>query len=427
MKILQLLCFPLYGSGSGTYVRKLSETLVANGDEVVIVAPETRTLKGIKIFEVKLPFMAVFTGHPEYPNAKLYSELSGAKLNDIQNVFMERVINIVEEYKPDVIHVHHASTLSWIANYIKAVYQVHYIVTSHNTDILNAILDKRFIPLTQDSLRRADIITAVSRNTREKLLDVLGRGSPSLTRKTKVVPCGVDTHSFPSHGPTKEIDKRFDLADKKIVLFSGKVTSIKGVDRFIKAAIKFPEMTFVVLGDGGEREAMEDLVKNLKIKNVLFAGYLGSKDKKLIAQFYRRADIVVVPSTISEGIPLSLLEAMSSGTPVVASNIGGIPTAIRHMKNGILVKPKSTSAIVDGIKLILSDKKLAGRLASKARQEAVAKFDWQKIANKMEKYYKICYDRGRKDRATKKPSFISDEEYRKDQIIAEQIKHEKEM
>ena len=46
MKILQLLCFPLYGSGSGTYVRKLSETLVENGDEVAIVAPESREVKG---------------------------------------------------------------------------------------------------------------------------------------------------------------------------------------------------------------------------------------------------------------------------------------------------------------------------------------------------------------------------------------------
>src|SRR3989344_6897021 len=366
MKILQLLCFPLYGSGSGTYVRRLSETLVENGDEVAIVAPESREVKGTIIHEVKLPFMAVFTGHPEHPNAKLYSELSGAKLNDIQNAFMEKVINVVEEYKPDVIHVHHASNLSWIANYIKAVYQIHYVVTSHNTDILNAILDKRFILLTQVSLRRADIITAVSRNTREKLLDVFSRGLPSLTRKTKVVPCGVDTHSFPAHGSVEKVDRKYGLADKKVVLYSGKVTSIKGVDRFIKAAAKFPNVIFVVLGDGGEKKAMVDLVENLKIKNVLFAGYLGSKDKEMIAELYRRADVVVVPSTISEGIPLSLLEAMSSGTPVVATNIGGIPTAIRHLKNGILVKPKSTAAIVEGLKIILNDKKLANKLAVKA-------------------------------------------------------------
>lgn len=425
MKILQLLCFPLWGSGSGTYVRKLSESLQKKGHEVAIVCPDRRDLKNIKIYDVKLPFMAVFTGHPEHPEARLYSQLSGARLNDIQVAFMDKVVYAVEEFKPEVIHVHHASNLSWIANYIKAVYQIHFIVTSHNTDVLNAVLDKRYIPLTQDALNRAEFITAVSENTKDHLLKIIGKGFPNFVEKMKIVPCGVDTKLFPNSGRTEDVDRRFGLKGKKIILYSGKVTSIKGVDLFVKAADKFPDYAFVIMGDGEELDNMRELAKKSHNNNIIFTGYLGSADKALIPQLYRKAAVVVVPSTLSEGIPLSLLEAMSSGSVVVATSIGGIPTAVKNMKNGILIKPRSVGAIVEGIKTILDNPKLAEKLAKVAREDAVNKFDWSVIANRTERYYKICYERSQKNRRSKKPSYVSDEDYLEDKKLLEQIKLEK--
>ena len=426
MKILQLLCVPLYGTGSGTYVRKLSEALVEKGHEVAIAAPDKRQTDYAKVFEIKLPFMATFTGQPEHPEALLYSQMNGSKLNDIQSAFQNGIVQVVEEYKPDVIHVHHAANLSWIANYIKAVYQIHYVITSHNTDVMNAILDKRYIPLTQDAMNRADFITAVAKNTRERLLKILGKGFTSFTRKTKVVPCGVSVKEYSTKGSTFKIERQYGLTNKKIALYSGKVTMIKGVDLFVKAAKSFPEMTFVVMGDGNARKDIEEIVVKQKIKNVIFTGYLGAGDKKTIADFYRLADVVVVPSTVSEGIPLSALEAMASGTPVIGSDLGGIPTAVRHMKNGILIKPKSVSAIVEAIKTVLSNKKLYEKMSQRARQDAVAKFDWEIIARKMEKYYKITYDRSCKNRASKKPSYVSEEEYLEDKEAVLQIKEERE-
>ena len=418
MKILQVLCFPVYGSGSGTYVRKLAESLKKNGHEVAIVAPDDRKIKGIKVYNVKLPFMAVFTGHPEHPNAKLYSRLNGAELNDVQSAFSEAIVNAVEDFDPDVIHVHHASNLSWIANYIKAVYQIHYLITSHNTDVINAILDKRYVPLTQDSLNRADTITAVSQNTRERLLKFLGKGNPSLKNKTKVVPCGVDTKLFPNNGPTKEVDKKYKLGKSSVVLYSGKISSIKGVDLFVRAAKFFPDSIFVVMGDGDEISNIKKIVKEQKLKNVRFTGYLGVEERHLMAQLYRRADVTVVPSTVSEGIPLSALESMSAGTPVVGSNIGGIPTAVKHMKNGVLVKPKSLKDLISGIGVVLNNPIKAKSMGIQAREDAIAKFDWSVIAELMEKYYQISYARSQKNKASKKPSFVSDEEYKESKDFA---------
>ena len=137
-----------------------------------------------------------------------------------------------------------------------------------------------------------------------------------------------------------------------------------------------------------------------------------------MAALYRRADVLAVPSTVSEGIPLSALEAMSSGTPVVASNIGGIPTVVKNMKNGILVKPRSISALVDGIRKLLDNPKLSEKFAKKAREDAHEKYDWRVITRKMIKYYEVAYERSRRNRATKRPSFVSEEEYRENKELA---------
>jgi len=72
MRILKLLKFPFWGSGSGTYARKLAEKLAKLGNDVAIVAPDDRGIRGVKIYTAKLPFFAAITGHSEYPGCKLY-------------------------------------------------------------------------------------------------------------------------------------------------------------------------------------------------------------------------------------------------------------------------------------------------------------------------------------------------------------------
>ncbi len=420
MKILQLLCVPLYGTGSGTYVRKLSERLVKSGHQVAIVTPDNRELKKIKIYEVKLPFMATFLGQPEHPEAKLYSKLSGEELNDVQTAFESSIIKAVEDFRPDVIHVHHAANLSWIANYLKSVYQIHYIITSHNTDVINAILDKRYIPMTQDALNRADVITAVSKNTKDRLLKIFGKGLPKMKSKTKVISCGVDTKFYPSRGSVDLANEKFNLKGKKVILYSGRVNIVKGVGILIKTAKLFPEIAFVIMGNGEDLDQLKQLVKEIGVKNIIFTGYLGPDDQNLMCQLYRRADIVAVPSIIVEGVPLSALEAMSSGALVIASNIGGIPTAISNLKNGILVKPKSVSALAEAIKFAYNNPRKVKKMVLKARNDVKTKFDWKVISKKFEHAYNVAFQRGLKNRLTKKPSFVSEEEYMESKEYAKQ-------
>lgn len=411
MKILELLLFPHHGSGSGSYVRNLSQTLSMRDHKIAICCPDTRPINSVKIYPISLPFMAAFTGHPEHPEAKLYSQLTHFELNDIYNAFHNQIINAVEDFQPDIVHVHHASLLSWIANYIKAVYQIHFIVTVHNTDILNAILDQRYIPLTQDALYRADFITAVSPYTQDRLLKILGKGY-NFSNKTRIIGNGIDTKSFSSKGSVKHINKKYHLEGKKVVLFTGKLIPLKGVDILIKAAKKIDAEIFII-GEGKIRPDLENLTKSLKINNVHFLGYFNFDQRKEMSQFYRRADVFVSPSVDIEGLPSTVLEAMASGTPVVATDIGGTIMAVQEGVTGLLCKPKSIRGLTHCINTILENEEMRDSMGKAAREVAIKNFDWQVIAKQYDKLFEKSYTYSLKRRSSKKAAFLEKEDFEK--------------
>ncbi len=403
MKILQLLIFPLWGSGSGTYTRKLSEKLVEAGEKVAIVCPEERKLKNIKIYNVQMPFKVAFTGHPEWPNCKKYSELEDKEITQVLEKFWSSTKKAIEEFKPDIIHVQHVSFLLWITNYIKAIYGIPYIITSHGTGLLNVSLDRRYFPLTKDALSRANVIVCVSGDTRKWLLKIY---SKNIQNKTRIIPGGVDLESWPRDAKIKIIEKKYNLTGKKIVIFSGKLTKPKGIEYLIKAARQIKAEIFI-LGGGDEKEGLEKLAKKLRLKNVHFLGYFGKEYIEELREFYRLADVVVVPSVWDEPLGLVILEAMASSTPVVASKKGGIPLAVKNNVNGFLVRARSSKAIVKAVNLILKDKALEQRMALEARKTVEEKFDWRLIAEKFIAYYEAAYKNSLKNhRLGKKIPYI---------------------
>src|SRR3990172_5079967 len=107
MKILILHRAPLWGSGSGTYVRKLAEEFIKT-DKVAIVAPEKREFDKIKIYQVKTPFPGVFHNHPEYAKAKRYSEMSNSELTRYILPYLTTAIRAIEDFNPDILFVQHA-------------------------------------------------------------------------------------------------------------------------------------------------------------------------------------------------------------------------------------------------------------------------------------------------------------------------------
>lgn len=186
MKILYFQSFPLFGSGSGTYARELASEIAKN-HEVAMVVPEKREIPNVKIYSLDLPFKVAFTGHPEWKNCRLYRDISNREILSIYKSFLNSAVNAVEDFKPNIIHVHHAFPFSWAARFIKSTYQIPYIVTVHGSELPTAQKDKRYIALTTDALRKARRIIPNSFYTKEWMLKVFGEKVEFLAKIKKVI------------------------------------------------------------------------------------------------------------------------------------------------------------------------------------------------------------------------------------------------
>jgi len=382
LRVLYLQTFPFYGSGSGTYARYLARE-VSKTHHVAIVAPDGRPLSGnnIKIYPIKMPFNVAFTGHPEWKNCRLYKDISHREILTIYKSFLNHAVDAVEDFRPNIIHVHHAFPFSWAARFIKSTYQIPYIITIHGSELPTAQKDKRYIALTMDALRKARRIIPNSYYTRDWMLKVFGDEYRSHIR---MIPGGVDINRFRKTSTT-DIDKMFSIKKEKIVVFAGKLTVYKGVKYLIRAAKKIHGKV-LILGDGPERKNLEKIAKEEKITNVRFLGHLGS-DTDFLIKFYTRADVFVAPSIWDEPLGLVILEAMACETPVVVTRKGGIPLAVKDGQNGFFIRPRNSNEIAQKVNALLDNDALRQKMARKAREIAVQKFSWSIISQKFENIY----------------------------------------
>ncbi|HYY44270.1 MAG TPA: glycosyltransferase family 4 protein [Actinomycetota bacterium] len=177
------------------------------------------------------------------------------------------------------------------------------------------------------------------------------------------------------------------------VLFVGRLTPHKGVDNLIRA---MPEGELLrICGTGGhdphppERDYPQVLRALAARKRVEFLCRVADED---LPTLYRSARVFVLPSVevtcygrrhaISELLGLAVIEAMASGTPVVCSNIGGIPEIVRDGETGFLVPPGDAAALGDAVRRLLTDDRVAQRMGEAAREHAVTMLTWQACARR---------------------------------------------
>ena len=173
--------------------------------------------------------------------------------------------------------------------------------------------------------------------------------------KVVLLPNGVDTKAFrPISAEDKaELRKRLDLPDEMtIVLFVGRLEFVKGLDVLLHAWSQLPNhirlrSLLILVGDGAEQNNLKRMSRALGIQEtVIMVG-----ERQIVHDYYSAADIFVLPSR-SEGMPVALMEAMASGLPVIASNVGGSREVIEHGKNGILFESESYNDLAEKLALI---------------------------------------------------------------------------
>ena len=204
-------------------------------------------------------------------------------------------------------------------------------------------------------------------------------------KKTRVISGGVDVEYVMEEVDVSEIEKKYNLYGKRVVLFVGRLTPQKGIEYLIKAADKILGDIYII-GDGPERSRLEKMAKELDLtENVRFLGRIKNHDD--VIAFMKASKVFVLPST-REGFPNTILEANASGLPVVVvvhpKNAGA--WVIRNGKNGLRTR-LSEQDIAEKINTILLDEALLARMRSSALEFARA-HDWDVIINKLEAVYR---------------------------------------
>lgn len=289
--------------------------------------------------------------------------------------------NLLRSFKPDVVHVHNlffrtteAASLLKLWNRVPLVATLHLGQMDGQAGMLKTLTHAYEATWGRLLVRLSDHVIAVSKAVAEHALG-LGRGSRPLT----VIPNGVDTRVFfPCPDPRRE--------EKEVVLFVGRLVPNKGPETLVRAAPlvleRKPQARFVVVGDGPLKEHLQRQAHRLDVGHAV--RFLGIRHD--VPDLMREASLLVRPSTL-EGMPLTVLEAMATGLPVVATPVGGTPELIRDGENGYLFPVGDSEAMAQRILRLLDTPSLAREMGSRGRRQVEASHTWEQVVEKTEGVY----------------------------------------
>lgn len=166
------------------------------------------------------------------------------------------------------------------------------------------------------------------------------------------------------------------------ILFVGRLSEEKGIETIIRAASFLQDVPFKIVGRGPEMEKLHALADGLK--NVEFLGFRMGEE---LTDLYKNALAVVVPSRVHENAPLVVLEAMATGTPVIASYVGGVPELIDDRRNGLLVQPTDLEGWVEAIARLAYDEEFRLSMAHVARTTIETTFQIDDHYNRLMNIY----------------------------------------
>ncbi|MCD4783274.1 MAG: glycosyltransferase family 4 protein [Candidatus Eremiobacteraeota bacterium] len=207
----------------------------------------------------------------------------------------------------------------------------------------------------------------------------------------EVVYNGIDFEKFKchaQHSQKESIYSEFGLTRGDIIIGSvGSLFKTKGHEYLLKAfpgvLEKYPDSKLIVVGDGPERANLELISANLGIKeHVVFAGF-----REDVPEIIGIFDVMVVPSVWEEPFGLVNIEAMYSGVPLVATDVGGIPEIVKNDYSGVLVKPKSEEAIKQAVFQIIGNKEYRNKIKKNAKNEILLKFSIENTSKNMINIY----------------------------------------
>ena len=389
MKIIQVCkSFPPLTSGVANHVYNLSYELSLRGHQVTVLTTDIKNSSFFKINRADKPYEKITDNFEVYRFKAYPPGIPYASAYGIIPALIKKLLKL----NPDVINTHsHGLIHTDITSVLSKIKKVPLVLTIHSSGDTAArpyttpLLKFYNYTIGKFSLKAANRIIVTS----PQMVEYFSRFMDE--EKFCIIPYGIKLERLLNMPLSHLFKKDYDL-DRNVVLFIGRLAPVKGIQYLLKAAPQVlrevPDTSFVIVGsacgDYNFQKELEKLSHKLGVNDkVIFTGYI-SDDELLNA--YSAANVFVLP-TLREGLPIVTLEAMAAGKPVVASNVGGLPSIVKDGVTGFLAEPKNVGQLADSIIKLLLNEKMTREMGDNAR-DRVKDFSWEKIAKETEKAYK---------------------------------------
>ncbi len=311
--------------------------------------------------------------------------------NDL--VAFYKLYKLIKSEKPDIVHTHtaKAGTLGRIAAWLSGVPIILHTFHGHVlTGYFGGLKSWVFRQMEKALARISTRIITLSDELKRELLGM----KIGTEKKIEVIPLGLELKPFLESREYKgKFKKELGLSeDTTLIGVVGRLVPIKGHRYFLEAAAAINaelkvkseklKVVFVIIGDGELREELENYTKELGITdNVIFTGF-----RRDLPEIYADLDIVVLTS-LNEGTPVSIIEAMASDKPVVATNVSGVPSLVEDSITGFLVKSEDVKSISEAILKLIKNPELRQEMGKEGQRSVFPEYDISQLVKRMDFLY----------------------------------------
>ena len=370
--------------GPALHVTYLARGLAERGYATTLVAGDVG--RG----EESMAFVAENAGVEVLPLHGLSRELSPVR----DAIAAWRLAGIIRRVRPDVVHTHTAKAGAvGRAAAVLAGPRRPVVVHTFHGHVLRGYFGRVgtlvFRAIETILARATDRLIAVSPEVRDELVAL--RVAPE--RKFSVVRLGIELEPRVAFdGDAAEVRRRHGIGqDTFVVGWFGRMTAVKRTDDLLTTLaglrVRGVEALLLLVGDGDDRERLEQRAHDLGLaKSCLFLGY-----QEDVAQWYAVCDAVVLTS-VSEGTPVTIIEALAAGRPVVATKVGGVPDVVDEGETGFLVRPGDTHALAERLEILARDPERRAAMGETGRERVLRRYAVERLVDDVDALYRELLD-----------------------------------
>lgn len=368
------------GGGAGNATRHTALELGRRGHKVDVLTARLPEQSDVEIHD-NLTVYRVYTRRKSIHQAGLL----GAVTYLLSAVPKLRQLARANDY--DIFHFYFGLPTGLLALYVHWVLKKPYVIALRGSDVPGYDNTQRYLrplhrllrPLSRFIWSRAAAVTAISDHLR-----ALAHGTMS-DIDISVIRNAVDTEMFPRTTRSRR------PGPLRLVCVC-RLIRRKGLEHLVHAVGDLRDLgaELEIVGSGQQYEYLASLIDRLGLADrITLTGYV---PRERLADHYNAADIFVLPS-ISESFGQVLLEAMSTGLPVIASRVGGIPEFVEHGAGGLLIEPGSREAIVGAVRQLAAEPELRRAMGARNYRQARDEHHWSSVARQYEELYLEAIDR----------------------------------